>query len=91
MTVAELKAKVYTEFEIPTNVQRWIIGKNLADRDDTNLEELQAVDGSPIFLYLVAPGKLFDVRGRRKIKGKEEEKLEEQKEEEKKEGMIVMK
>ncbi|XP_076648036.1 uncharacterized protein LOC143356322 [Halictus rubicundus] len=55
MTVAELKAKVHAEFEIPTNVQRWIIGKNLADRDAATLNELQAVDGSPVFLYLVAP------------------------------------
>ncbi|XP_076242156.1 uncharacterized protein LOC143184076 [Calliopsis andreniformis] len=55
MTVAELKTKIHTEFEIPTNVQRWIIGKNLADRDGATLNELQAVDGSPIFLYLVAP------------------------------------
>ncbi|XP_034178702.2 uncharacterized protein LOC117603543 [Osmia lignaria lignaria] len=55
MTVAELKTKIHTEFEIPTNVQRWIIGKNLADRDEASLNELQAVDGSPIFLYLVAP------------------------------------
>ncbi|XP_033334832.2 uncharacterized protein LOC117225400 [Megalopta genalis] len=55
MTVAELKEKVHTEFEIPTNVQRWIIGKNLADRDAATLNELQAVDGSPVFLYLVAP------------------------------------
>ncbi|XP_076228768.1 uncharacterized protein LOC116424929 [Nomia melanderi] len=55
MTVAELKAKIHTEFEIPTNVQRWIIGKNLADSDAATLNELQAVDGSPIFLYLVAP------------------------------------
>lgn len=56
MTVAELKAKIYTEFEIPINVQRWIIGKNLADRDEASLNELQAVNGSPVFLYLVAPG-----------------------------------
>ncbi|XP_003486765.1 uncharacterized protein LOC100744318 isoform X1 [Bombus impatiens] len=55
MTVAELKAKIHTEFEIPTNVQRWIIGKNLADRDEATLNELQAVNGSPVFLYLVAP------------------------------------
>ncbi|XP_043257278.1 uncharacterized protein LOC122400101 [Colletes gigas] len=55
MTVAELKAKIHTEFEIPANVQRWIIGKNLADRDGATLNDLQAVDGSPIFLYLVAP------------------------------------
>ncbi|XP_003704259.1 uncharacterized protein LOC100878261 [Megachile rotundata] len=55
MTVAELKTKIHTEFEIPTNVQRWIVGKNLADRDEATLKELQAVDGSPIFLYLVAP------------------------------------
>ena len=54
--MAELKAKIHTEFEIPTNVQRWIIGKNLADRDEANLNELQAVNGSPVFLYLVAPG-----------------------------------
>ena len=38
------------------NVQRWIIGKNLANRDETTLNELQAVNGSPVFLYLVAPG-----------------------------------
>ncbi|XP_050458294.1 uncharacterized protein LOC126855033 [Cataglyphis hispanica] len=55
MTVAELKTKIHTEFEIPTNVQRWIIGKNLADHDEATLDELQAVDGSPVFLYLVAP------------------------------------
>ncbi|KAG7188742.1 hypothetical protein KM043_008362 [Ampulex compressa] len=55
MTIAELKTKVHTEFEIPTNVQRWIIGKNLAEKDETTLDELQAVDGSSVFLYLVAP------------------------------------
>jgi len=57
MTVAELKTKIHTEFEIPTNVQRWIIGKNLADHDGATLDELHAEDGSPVFLYLVAPGK----------------------------------
>lgn len=55
MTIAELKTKIHTEFEIPTNVQRWIIGKNLADHDEATLVELHAVDGSPVFLYLVAP------------------------------------
>ncbi|XP_029165819.1 uncharacterized protein LOC114936705 [Nylanderia fulva] len=55
MMIAELKTKVQTEFEIPTNVQRWIIGKNLADHDEATLDELHAVDGSPVFLYLVAP------------------------------------
>ena len=52
MTVAQLKAKVYIEFEIPINVQRWIIGKNLADNDESTLEELQAVEQSSIFLYI---------------------------------------
>lgn len=56
--MAELKTKVHTEFEIPTDVQRWIIGKNLAERDGATLDELHAVDGSPVFLYLVAPGNL---------------------------------
>ncbi|XP_033208872.1 uncharacterized protein LOC117167791 isoform X2 [Belonocnema kinseyi] len=55
MTVAQLKAKIFIEFEIPTNIQRWIIGKNLSDNDDSTLEELQTTEGSPVFLYLVAP------------------------------------
>lgn len=55
MTIADLKTKIHTEFEIPTNVQRWIIGKNLADHDEATLDQLHAVDGSPVFLYLVAP------------------------------------
>lgn len=59
MTVAELKTKIHTEFEIPTNVQRWIIGKNLVNRDDVTLNELHAMDGLPVFLYLVAPGNLI--------------------------------
>ncbi|XP_015516934.1 uncharacterized protein LOC107222188 [Neodiprion lecontei] len=54
-TVSELKKKVFGEFEIPVNVQRWIIGKNLADNDEFTLEALKAVDKSSIFLYLVAP------------------------------------
>ncbi|XP_043288695.1 uncharacterized protein [Venturia canescens] len=63
MTVAQLKAKVFTEFEIPTHVQRWIVGKNLADDDSSKLEDLQAVDGSPVFLYLVAPETKNDEAG----------------------------
>lgn len=55
MTVAQLKAKISLEFEIPTNIQRWIIGKNLAENENSTLEELQTTES--IFLYLVAPGK----------------------------------
>ncbi|XP_017888563.1 uncharacterized protein LOC108630025 [Ceratina calcarata] len=73
MTVAELKAKIHTEFEIPTNVQRWIIGKNLADRDDATLNELQAVNGSPIFLYLVAP----ELRSKNAVQVEKDEEIEE--------------
>uniref|UniRef100_A0ABD2VWZ1 RanBP-type and C3HC4-type zinc finger-containing protein 1 n=1 Tax=Trichogramma kaykai TaxID=54128 RepID=A0ABD2VWZ1_9HYME len=65
MTVEQLKIKIHTEFEIPGNVQRWIIGRNLADNDKSTIEELQAVEGSSIFLYIVAPQgiiKLFFIR-----------------------------
>lgn len=62
MTVTELKKKVFTEFEIPTNVQRWIIGKNLADNDDYTLNDLKAVNKSSIFLYLVAPGTFKSIK-----------------------------
>ncbi|CAB0036540.1 unnamed protein product [Trichogramma brassicae] len=64
-TVEQLKIKIHTEFEIPGNVQRWIIGRNLADNDKSTIEELQAVEGSSIFLYIVAPRgikKLFFIR-----------------------------
>lgn len=57
MSVAELKAKVEREFEIPAKVQRWILGKALAADDSQTLEELAVTKPhSPIFLYLVAPG-----------------------------------
>lgn len=56
MTISQLKEKIFNEFEIPINVQRWIIGRKLADNNDTTLEDLQLVEGLPIFLYLIAPG-----------------------------------
>ncbi|XP_057334132.1 uncharacterized protein MAL13P1.304-like isoform X3 [Microplitis mediator] len=55
MTVRQLKVKIFNEFEIPANVQRWIIGKTLAENDDATLEDLKAIEGTPVFLYLVAP------------------------------------
>ncbi|KAJ8686573.1 hypothetical protein QAD02_022367 [Eretmocerus hayati] len=53
MSVAQLKAKVQIEFDIPANVQRWIIGKNLVHNDELTLDELQALNDSPVFLYLI--------------------------------------
>lgn len=56
-TVAELKIQVEKEFEIPINVQRWILGKELAVDDNATLKDHQVtVTGCPIFLYLVASG-----------------------------------
>ncbi|KAF7996655.1 hypothetical protein HCN44_002301 [Aphidius gifuensis] len=55
MTISQLKEKIFNEFEIPVNVQRWIIGRKLADNNETTLEDLQLVEGLPIFLYLIAP------------------------------------
>ncbi|XP_020280422.1 uncharacterized protein LOC109853085 [Pseudomyrmex gracilis] len=77
MTVAELKTKIHTEFEIPTNVQRWIIGKNLADRDEATLDELHAEDGSPVFLYLVAPEHIDDAAQANKVQSVEDKVTEE--------------
>ncbi|XP_065164081.1 LOW QUALITY PROTEIN: uncharacterized protein [Atheta coriaria] len=54
-TVLELKQQVQREFEIPIEVQRWILGKELAGNDKTTLKELNVTQGCPIFLYLVAP------------------------------------
>ncbi|XP_045470586.1 uncharacterized protein LOC123677895 [Harmonia axyridis] len=54
-TVGELKRQVEKEFEIPINVQRWILGKELATDDSATLKDNNITDGCPIFLYLVAP------------------------------------
>lgn len=55
-TVAELKIQIERDYEIPRNVQRWILGKELAVDDNSTLKEHNVtVEGCPIFLYLVAP------------------------------------
>lgn len=57
-TVAELKKQVEKEFEIPVNVQRWILGKELATDDNATLKDHNiTTERCPVFLYLVAPGK----------------------------------
>ncbi|KAF2899896.1 hypothetical protein ILUMI_06289 [Ignelater luminosus] len=55
-TVVQLKMQVQNEFQIPVQVQRWILGKELASDDNATLKDLHVTtDGCPIFLYLVAP------------------------------------
>lgn len=62
MTVTDLKLKVEKQFEIPTNVQRWILGKQLASDDGKTLENHGVADnGCSIFLYLVAPGEYSEI------------------------------
>ncbi|KAF6215403.1 hypothetical protein GE061_010155 [Apolygus lucorum] len=55
-TVEQLKLKVEREYEIPCGVQRWIIGKALANDDKATLESLGVThSGSALYLYLVVP------------------------------------
>lgn len=56
MTVAELKLLVEEKYKIPKDVQRWILGKELAADDTATLGNHQIKSsGCPVFLYLVAP------------------------------------
>lgn len=57
ITVAELKIQVEKEFEIPVDVQKWILGKQLVGEEDTTTLESQGInaDGDQIYLYLVNP------------------------------------
>eukprot|EP00092_Neocalanus_flemingeri_P006993 GFUD01007550.1.p1 GENE.GFUD01007550.1~~GFUD01007550.1.p1 ORF type:complete len:926 (+),score=211.08 GFUD01007550.1:283-3060(+) len=56
ITVAELKLQIEKEFEIPVDVQKWILGKNLVSEDSLTLQSQGIdVDGAEIFLYLVNP------------------------------------
>merc|ERR1719250_66295 len=56
ITVADLKVQIETEFEIPVDVQKWILGKNLVSEDSITLHSQGVdVDGAEIFLYLVNP------------------------------------
>lgn len=59
MSIGELKIKISKEYDIPTNVQRWMINKIVANRDDMKLDEFQTTNDSTIFLYVVAPGDFF--------------------------------
>uniref|UniRef100_A0A0A9Z5B0 RanBP-type and C3HC4-type zinc finger-containing protein 1 n=1 Tax=Lygus hesperus TaxID=30085 RepID=A0A0A9Z5B0_LYGHE len=55
-TIEQLKMKVEREYEIPCGVQRWIIGKALANEDKASLESLGVTEsGSAVYLYLVVP------------------------------------
>ncbi|KAK9737140.1 Ubiquitin family [Popillia japonica] len=55
-TVGELKKQIEKDFEIPANVQRWILGKELATDDKSTLKDHHVTNnGCPVFLYLVAP------------------------------------
>ena len=58
-TVAELKEHVQCEFEIPIGVQKWILGKSLAEDDQSTLSS-HGIDksGESIYLYLVAEEKI---------------------------------
>ncbi|XP_076053309.1 uncharacterized protein LOC143032427 isoform X2 [Oratosquilla oratoria] len=56
MTVGDLRAKVEKDFGFPPEVQRWILGRRLANDDNMTLEQHKVTtEGCPIFLYLVAP------------------------------------
>ena len=55
--MADLKVQVEKEFEIPVDVQKWILGKQLVGEDVTTLESQGIThDGAEIYLYLVNPG-----------------------------------
>lgn len=56
-TVAALKQDVFRKFQIPVEVQRWILGNVLVLDDQCKLEEFRIAAGSSVFLYLVSPGK----------------------------------
>lgn len=59
-TVLDLKKQVEREFEIPANVQRWILGKELVTNENATLKDHNiTTEGCPVFLYLVAPGKFI--------------------------------
>jgi len=61
ITVADLKIQVEKEFEIPVDVQKWILGKQLVSEDTTTLESQGVTsDGSEIYLYLVNPGEKIE-------------------------------
>uniref|UniRef100_A0A8D9ETE8 RanBP-type and C3HC4-type zinc finger-containing protein 1 n=1 Tax=Cacopsylla melanoneura TaxID=428564 RepID=A0A8D9ETE8_9HEMI len=56
MTVGQLKQKLEIEYEIPAKVQRWILGKSLGTNENATLEQMGVSEnGTPVFLYLVAP------------------------------------
>ena len=61
MTLAELKKQIECQFEIPVNVQKWILDKTLANNDDSTLASFGInKKNQNIYLYLVTPGNKQD-------------------------------
>ena len=55
-TLTELKEHIQAEFEIPIGVQKWILGKSLAEDDQSTLASHGInKSGQNIYLYLVVP------------------------------------
>ncbi|XP_064466826.1 uncharacterized protein LOC135377970 [Ornithodoros turicata] len=56
MTLRHLKKKIEEEYNFPSQVQRWILGKSLATDDASTLEQYGVTHSEcPVFLYLVSP------------------------------------
>ncbi|KRT79982.1 Ubiquitin [Oryctes borbonicus] len=86
-TVGKLKQQVEKDFEIPTNVQRWILGKELATDDKSTLKDHHVTtNGCPVFLYLVAPNRESKLQEKPKEEPKE---LQQSKESESKNPQII--
>lgn len=54
-TVLELKQKIHKDFDIPIDMQRWILNNNLAIDDKQILSEFQLTDKSITYLYIITP------------------------------------
>lgn len=53
MSIVDLKSKVFVDFQIPINAQRWVLNNHLAIDDSQQLSDFGVQEKSSIFVYII--------------------------------------
>uniref|UniRef100_T1JMG8 RanBP-type and C3HC4-type zinc finger-containing protein 1 n=1 Tax=Strigamia maritima TaxID=126957 RepID=T1JMG8_STRMM len=67
ITVGQLKKKIEREFDFPTYLQKWILGKKLAVDDNATISYFNVMSGCAVFLYLTVENPDRSVMYRNKL------------------------
>lgn len=67
MTIIMLKQKIFNDFQIPLNAQRWILNNRLVIDDKQNLNDFGVKNKSSIYLYVIVANEQLATIEQKKI------------------------